>query len=78
MAARTWRIDSALALARVRGDEAEAERLEEELRREQAACLHLENPEIPGRCLWCGFGAPHPGPGICKASLEPARRRHAS
>ena len=74
MAARTWEIDAALALARIRQDAPEVARLEEELRAAQAACQHQDNPEIPGRCLWCGKGAPHPGPGICKASLAPPRR----
>ena len=78
MAARTWKIDAALMLARVRGDAPEATRLEKELQEAQAACVHLENPEIRGRCLWCGHGAPHPGPGICKASLDPPRKRAVS
>ena len=81
MAAETWELDRDLTLAGARGDLSEVARLCAELDAARAACGqrgHLENPEIKGRCLKCGHGAPHPGPSICKASLDPPRKRHAS
>lgn len=78
MAADTWELDRDLGLALARGDEGAADFVRAKLAEARQVCGaqgHLENPEIKGRCLKCGHGTSHPGPSICKASLDPPKRR---
>jgi len=60
-------LDTALSLARYRGDKLEVERLERELSEARRACGeqgHAPNPERPTSCFKCG--APT-APGVCQS-----------
>lgn len=69
---KTNELDTAIHLARVRGDVPELERLEQALAMVRAACSHVPHPGKP-QCVFCGQPSQVPeratGPGLQKVQI---------